>query len=340
MHIHIINSTTFGGAETVAAKLSKYFGNSQLISIFEKDIKFKERFNVEIRGIGSLIKLFIKKNNLKVFTHNLQTHILINLFSYVGKIFFKRNFRILNVIHFDAFYVKKKWLLFYIKTLRFFKPEIIFVSKYAKLRFENLCILKDLKTRIIYNSVDEKYFTYFGNRTLNEIISKEIHVGFIGRNKTIKRLPLFIEICDQLFKINKFKYRFVIQSDATREDLIDHVKKISHEKKIAISHKNFKLISSEDNPINFYNKCDIVISTSKTESFGLVGIETLAMGKRFYCINSESLKMLFGNSVINIFSEDPIFVSNFINKDVSKKYFIPDISRFKESVMINEYSQI
>ena len=340
MHIHIINSTTFGGAETVAAKLSKHFGGSILISIFEKNIKFQERFNVQVRGIVFLIKLFLKKNNLKIFTHNLQSHILFNLLSVFGKMIFTKDFEIYNIVHFDAYHVKRKWLNLYIKTSKFVRPEIIFVSKFAKLRLEQMFNLKGLKTKIIYNSVDDKFFTYAGDKNLSEINSKRIYIGFIGRNKPVKRLSLFLEICDQLFKIDKSRYRFVIQSDASQEDLKDLISNISFNKNISIKHNNFKLISSDDNPIKFYDRCDIVISTSKTESFGLVCIETLAMGKRFYSLNSESLKMLFGNSSINISFENPKLVSEFINDDISRKYLIPDISNFKEAVMINEYSKI
>ena len=341
MHLHIINTTLFGGAETIAAKLAKKFGKSIIISLYEKNNKyFEKRFNVKVKGLYYLLFSIIKYKNIKIISHNLQSHIVINLLGISAKFIFWNNISIYNVIHFDAKFVNKKWLLIYIITIKLIRPKLVFVSDFAKFRFEEISNLKRIKSKIIYNSIDKKFFKKTYNKILKEINSKKIHIGFIGRYKPIKRLPLFIEICNELSQINKNVYKFVIQSDISKKELIDLLKTLSDQNKISLKYKDFQLISSEDNPTKFYKICDIVISTSKTESFGLVFVETVAMGKRFYCINSTSFKMLIGESIINIETEIPEEISKFLNNEISRNYILPDISMFKEEIMINEYSKI
>ena len=102
----------------------------------------------------------------------------------------------------------------------------------------------------------------------------------------------------------------------------------------------FSLIPEYEDPIKFYKACDIVISCSSSESFGLTCIETLAMGKRLYTVNSQSLDKLFDIKDINIICEDPNKISKFIDHSILKFYKIPDLSKYKEKNMINEYSKI
>ena len=109
MHFHIINTTLFGGAETIAAKLAKTFGKSIIISLYKKNTKyFEERFNVKVKGIYYLLFSILKYKNIKIISHNLQSHIVINLIGIFTKFIFWKNISIFNVIHFDANFVNKK----------------------------------------------------------------------------------------------------------------------------------------------------------------------------------------------------------------------------------------
>ena len=44
---------------------------------------------------------------------------------------------------------------------------------------------------------------------------------------------------------------------------------------------NVILFRSDNDPLAFYNSIDILISTSKTETFGLTCIEAIAMKKNY-----------------------------------------------------------
>jgi len=339
MHIHIINKIVFGGAETIAVKLSKKFGDSVVVSLSTKNfLEFQKRFSVKVRSLNYLFISLIKNKNLKIFTHSLHSHVIVNTIGMISKIFLYKKFKFHNVIHFDSYFANKIWLYLFIISIRLLKPEIIFVSNFAKVRFNDFYSLKGINVKIINNSIDDIFFKK-KYKYLKRIKSKKIYIGFIGRNKSIKRIPLFLEICYELSKIDR-KYNFIMQSDITKEEILDLINNLSLKKGFFNLDKNFTIIPSDHNPLKFYDKCDIVISTSKTESFGLVCIESLAMGKRFYSVNSESLEMLIGENDINIKNEDPKFISKFLNEEISKTYIIPNISKFREENMINEYYKI
>ena len=89
MHIHIINITVFGGAETIAVKLAKKFGDSIIISLSKKNfLDFQKRFSVKVRSLNYLFIAFLKNKNLKIFSHSLHSHVIINSIGIILKIFF------------------------------------------------------------------------------------------------------------------------------------------------------------------------------------------------------------------------------------------------------------
>ena len=100
------------------------------------------------------------------------------------------------------------------------------------------------------------------------------------------------------------------------------------------------LLNSQDDPKFFYKNIDIVISTSKTETFGLTCIEALAMGRRLYTINSKSIESLFGKVTFNIKWGEVKNIARLLIDSFEKKYLCPNISKFKESIMIEEYSKL
>ena len=191
MDLHIINLPVCGGAESIAVKLVKSSENSKLFSLFLRKVKiYEKRFGIKINDIVSLMKVFLKKKNLRIFTHNIQAHIFLNIFKNLK---YDRSNKYFNVIHFDAFYVKKIWIVIYILSIKVFKPKLIFVSEYAYTRFQKFLDTKDFDTKVINNAIENKYFSQ-KNISKNHIKSKsKISIGFIGRYTPIKRLPLFLE---------------------------------------------------------------------------------------------------------------------------------------------------
>ena len=165
-------------------------------------------------------------------------------------------------------------------------------------------------------------------------------IGFIGRYSPVKQLPLFLEICLELTKIRKKFFKFYIQSDISKHEinrLLEEIKKFNNYKKNCL---DLVLYKSQEDPKIFYKSIDILISTSKTETFGLTCIEALAMGKRIYTINSKSIEFLFGNIEFNLKEKKIKNIAKLLINSFEREYLFPDISKFQESIMIKEYSKL
>ena len=344
MDIHLINIPVIGGAETIAVKLTKKINNnSKLVTLISRRSSvFEKRFNIKLHSILFLIKATFRKNLKRIFSHGIQVHSFINIYSFIIRYIFFKKFKIINVIHFDANYVGKFWLYFYILTIKINKPKLIFVSKFCFDRFNKFFDTSNISSKIINNSIDNKFYRYekYNNFIADYQFKMPLKVGFIGRISKIKRISLFLEICINLHLIDKNKYQFIVQSDIKKEMLYQRINSLTKKYSLNKEDFSFSLIPEYEDPINFYKACDIVISCSSTESFGLTCIETLAMGKRLYTVNSKSLDKLLDISDINIICEDPNKISKFIDNSILKFYKIPDLSKYKEKYMINEYSKI
>ena len=103
---------------------------------------------------------------------------------------------------------------------------------------------------------------------------------------------------------------------------------------------NVILFRSDNDPLAFYNSIDILISTSKTETFGLTCIEAIAMKKKLYTINSCSIETLFGPVNFNLKEDTVENISARLIKLFKEDYLFPDISRFTDLRMFEEYSKL
>ena len=154
MDFHIINSTTWGGAELIASKLSNKFSKRFLIILFKKDDLFVKKLSIKTKGFFFLLrKIFNEKN--KFFSHNIQAHIILNLLTILKNYLKKKDKnKYYNVIHFDPLYIKKFWLFIFLETLKYSNTSIVFVSEYAR----NQLMMKinfPVNYFIIYNSVSK-----------------------------------------------------------------------------------------------------------------------------------------------------------------------------------------
>ena len=341
MQYHIINSSKFGGAEIIAARLSKKISDNSLIIIFKNDYLFTKRFKIDSKNFIFLIRnLFFNKKN-SFFSHNIQAHIILNILSFLKKIILREDSnKYYNVIHFDAFHIKKFWLNIYIYLLKIYSPKLIFVSEYSKIQFFKK-INFVLNYQVINNSISDHFFENKNSDLFQKKLdNKQLRIGFIGRYSPVKQLPLFLEICLELTKTRKKNFQFYIQSDISRDEIKSLLLEIKRLNNYQENDLDLVLLNSQDDPKFFYKSIDILISTSKTETFGLTCIEALAMGRRLYTINSKSIESLFGKVTFNIKGGEVKNIARLLIDSFEKKYLCPNISKFKESIMIKQYSKL
>ena len=86
MHFHLINNLTFGGSESIASVLAKSFSSSRLYTLYPfsrlSKVRFEARFSVQIFSFILYLNSFITQKNSSFFTHNVQSHIVVNLINY------------------------------------------------------------------------------------------------------------------------------------------------------------------------------------------------------------------------------------------------------------------
>jgi len=287
--------------------LSSIFSLYYFIKINKFHIVFSNVWPITI--ISSLICLFLKKTNSVIIEHSL----LIDQFKSNSN-FISKYFKYLSV------------LIFYNLS-----NKIVAVSKITKKNLINLGV-NNKKITIIYNFVNNKY-DYKKDTNSSDIFFKNhdcLKLLNIGSFKKLKNQNFLIDVAYLL--LNKFKINFVlllVGNGPLKENIIEKIKKFKLESHV-------KICNSSNNLHHTYKNCDIYISSSLSESFGLSILEALSQNKKVVLSDIESSQEiiikehkvflctlnaeLYANKIINI---SKINFSN-IDKIYSKKFNIKE----------------
>lgn len=142
--------------------------------------------------------------------------------------------------------------------------KIICVSNYEKKELEKKYDIKG-KVRVLYNGIDTNMF-----KRVRPFKSRKKIILYVGRLEKYKNIQLIIEAMIFL----KDCHFFIIGGGPYKNNLQRLIKKLNLD-------KNVKLLRNvKDKELRrWYKTCDIFITLSKVESFGLTVIESLAAGK-------------------------------------------------------------
>ena len=334
--IHIINKPLVGGAELVGARLAARFSDRRLFYLIgnrEQVRSFQNKNNVILLGFSSLLRKLIEGKN-KLFLHNLQSQVVLLLLCKVLELWGIKNYPHI-VVHYDADHVKQKWLKLLVIILKKSNIEMIFVSPYSLKKFKKYVKIKKNNAHIIYNGVNERFFdSYQKENALLKPIKNKLRVGFIGRNAPVKRLSLFLEICQKMRTKTNLDILVVIQSNLNNSDIKESNQALFR----VLNCMNFKLIESKNDPQEFYEECDVVVSTSLTETFSLIAIESLATKTRFYSYGLECLDDMFHKPHFNFKAKSIDEFVEMLAKDLAKSYPVPNLENFTENKMLEKYA--
>ena len=334
--VHIINQPLVGGAELVSARLATRFSNGKLYYMIgnrEQVESFQNKNKVVLSGFFSILHKLIKGGN-KLFLHNLQSQVVLLILCKFLDLWGIKNYPHI-VIHYDADHVKKRWLKLLVTILKKSDTVMVFVSPYTLKKFKKYIKIKNEKTHIIYNGVHERFFNHYRKENvLLKPIKHKLRVGFIGRNAPVKRLSLFLEICEKMRAKTNLDIFVVIQSNLKNSDIKESNQELFH----LVNCLNFKLIDSKNDPQEFYEECDVVVSTSLTETFSLIAIESLATKTRFYSYGLECLDDMFDKPHFNLKAKSIDEFVDLFAKDLARPYPIPNLENFKESKMLEQYA--
>lgn len=324
-----------------------WFNEGQARVVREHSIRLSKKFNVEIFCCDPSGKeLGIHNwNNIKI--HVYKGYNSAYLFSYqLFKELKKREFDIIHSHGFTTFmpllacFIKTNKLIFQphyhpigstlsLKILRkIYDPiigkfiikksnKILCVSEYERNKLIKKLKIKENKIKVIYDGIDYESFVKAKPFKTNKKL-----ILYIGRLEKYKNIHPIIRAM-QYIKNYDF---FIIGRGPYKDNLQNLIKELNLE-------KNVKILSdvNDEDVRRWYKTCNIFMTLSKIESFGLTVIEALASGKLVIVNNKMSLSELankFKGRVIPI-NLDEISskkLSNVIKKNINKKININNIS--------------
>ncbi len=245
------------------SKLEKYFSKKN-----DKYFNIKRKSSFSIFNSLKLAKI-IDENKIEILHIHWTKDIPIAV---LAKIFSKQKPKIIQTRH---------------MTMTRFKDDF-----YHKFLYKNIhtiiCITKELSNQInkfIPQDIRPKIETlYLGAKTYKEKNKEEIQyfkddlntsasmiIGLIGRINELKGQYLLIEAMNEL-KDKDLNIKAFIVGSAMNVTYLENLKQKVKEYNLD---KNIKFLGFMNEPNTFMQACDIVLMTSKNETFGLVTIEAM-----------------------------------------------------------------
>ncbi|MCC6372231.1 MAG: glycosyltransferase family 4 protein [Bacteroidia bacterium] len=210
--------------------------------------------------------------------------------------------------------------------------EVICVSKFLN----QTEIIKNKKTHVLYNAIDDDFFRTAKNFTLKKKADKNILM--ICSLKAYKGVNEFIEIAKR-----KPNYKFKLVVNAAESD-------ISHYFANSALPKNLSIFPAQSNTHPFYQWADVVLNLSRpaewVETFGLTIVEAMSYGLPVIVPPVGGITELVdeGFNGYRINSNDPAHIafklSELLEDEIRyksmRKAALYKIGYFKEEVFINK----
>ena len=269
--VHILQSNIYSGAETVVCNIIDFFNTDDSIDMvyvspkgpISKVLKYKKIKHYELDDFSQKeLKKAIRvlKPDI-IHCHDFQASVRVA--------FLPIRCPIVSHLHNNPLWIKKlnlKTILYLLCSLRY--PYIIGVSESIKDEFFFSKAIKN-KYIVIHNVVDTKRVLTMSN----DGFSSDTDLSYVGRLEDPKNPLRFLKIVSLI----KSRYNRNIRAQMIGiGSLKNKCEKYIESKNL---HNNVKLLGFQDNPYKFLKNTKIVIMPSKWEGFGLVAVESLALGK-------------------------------------------------------------
>lgn len=293
--IHFINALDSGGAEKVLFDTIIGLGdgfNHRVVTISKRGIYLKKLVEknivVEELSFKVLVKLLCgpRKETL-IHSYLYRSHVFSGYFKLIG-------YPVVWSVH-GSFPKNASIFRKIVGYLSWIIPDkIIFVSKY--------CLNQHVdagysvrKSMVIYNGVDTKKYSG-GDVSLPNLVRKNgiFKICMVSRFHPIKDYPLFFEIASQVIKLRPKTAFYLIGKGNSKENktLMDLINQFC-----LADHVN--LLGEVSNVSEVYPSFDLVVSSSKSESFGLTVLEALLSGVNVSTINLPVIDELLGEYSTN-----------------------------------------
>jgi len=260
-------------------KKSKFFTNTQkaLIKYIPRiyyRLKIRDKYDVEIAFLeGATTKLISNSNNKKS--------------------------KKIAWVHIDL--LKKHWTKNMFLNSEEDKcyenmDDIIFVSKDSQNSFETLFKSVLSRRHIIYNPVIDDEIIIKSNEV--DIKYDEFTIISVGRLTNQKGYDMLLKAHSKVIKEHKHKLVIVGEGE-DRSKLEDVIKSLNIEDSV-------KLEGFKENPYAYIKGADVFISSSRTEGYPLVLLESICLEKPIIATNVTGNKEILNNGEYGIMCEDNV----------------------------------
>lgn len=327
--LHIINSSGLGGAETIVKEIlannkqHKCFclfkDKNDLFGDFENQVYYglnkKGFYKINIFLFFKLLKT-IKKEKIDIIHVHLAVSLLYGIFVKI----FKPSIFLIYHEHGEIYFNSK--FGYFLKIFRNFINIFIAVSDTTKKVLTNSSNINESRIIVIYNFINPEKI---GNPH-NKIKDGDFfRIGFIGRLTKIKGPDIFIKSLPFL----DFEYKAIVAGDGEMRLMCkDYVAKNNLKDKVSF-------LGYVKETRDIYNKIDLLVCSSFSESFGVVVVEAQASGVPVVAPNLPAIKEVVTNEQTGLLfkignSEDLASKINLIYHD-NRLYQLIKNEAFKNS---------
>jgi glycosyltransferase involved in cell wall biosynthesis len=285
--IHFITALESGGAEKILFDTicgSKVAYNHKVIVLSKKGIYCRkiEEIGIVVEKISIRLLwdfLFLARNNFLIHSYLSHSHIFSAVFKLMG-------YPVIWSMH--SSYERKinlktkltSWLSFLVPS------KIIYVSNFAQQQHARVGFTKK-KSIVIYNGLDIDKFKKCNKCILN-IDRNKINICMIARYHPVKNYPKFFAIARYAIRFNSNCHFYLIGKGNDKGNL--ELVALLNENNL---NDNITLINEMDDMSSVIPCFDLLISTSKSESFGLTIVEAILFNINVSTINLPVMDELF-----------------------------------------------
>lgn len=281
-----------------------------------------------IKAIYKILKILKKEKIEVIHCHNAYVAIL----SYISSRFLDNSIKVFNMVH----GIEKEWIN------RFLPMKIIAVSNYVKERLINAGVKKE-KIIVLENGViDLKKYdinkNYKDIRREIGVKKDEILIGVVGiitgkkgHIEAIKTFEKLLEYKD----INKIKL-CLVGDGPYQVEYEDYCKKNSLE-------SNILFLGRRNDIPDIMNSIDILLHLSNSETFGMVIVEAMAMGKVIVASNLGGIPEIIENNKNGFLVDKDDFYKNaelikkiIEDKELLKKVRENNLEKVKEKYLLDK----
>lgn len=246
----------------------------------------------------------------------------------------------------DRRLIKNKFLLWlYHKTVKkgfkYKNLTYLFCSEWVYKKYIDIAKRKDVPCRLVYPAIEHNVF--FPDKSSKSKKSNKIIIGVVGRRQPMKGLKEFLLAIKNLKKQSKVDFETIIAAPEVLDNMDLADAKVIYPK-------------SDQELAKFYRSCDIFISTSWWEGFGLPALEAMACGCAVITSNNGGCIAYAKNEIncliyevknnrdlerkIDYLLKDSVKRKNIADKGIKEsKNFSWEISAYSLYKILNEYNR-